>query len=143
MDEPQWVPRIVADAIHFAQLQEHGGAHGTRDRGAVDTALDRPKNRLAYVQGADIADLAAAYLYGLATSHGYVDGNKRTAIAVALVFLELNGYELQRSDRELEEMVIAVVTHDASDSEVARWVREALVPSTPSDQVPATRVPDE
>lgn len=133
MDEPTWVPPKAVDARHHAQLQEHGGSYGLRDRAAIETALDRPKNRLAYVEGADLADLAAAYLHGLAVGHGYVDGNKRTAVATALVFLDLNGYELQRSDKELVETTVALVSHEMSDVDLARWIREALTPKPPRE----------
>jgi death on curing protein len=135
MDEPTWVPRVVVDAVHFSQLQEHGGSHGVRDAAAIDTALGRPMNRFAYMQGGDIADCAAAYMYGIAMGHGYVDGNKRTAVAVALIFLDLNGYELQRTDEELEDTVIAMVEHDISDSDLAKWIRDALVRTPPPGQM--------
>ena len=132
MGEPTWVSRVVVDAVHHALLQEHGGRFGTRDDGAVDSALGRPRNRYAYETGADIADLAAAYLVGLATSHGYVDGNKRTAIAVSLIFLELNGYDLDRTEEEIVAMGIAVATRGVAESDAARWIREALVPLPPA-----------
>lgn len=141
MDEPTWVPRLAVDAIHFAQLQEHGGSYGVRDRAALESALDRPKNHFAYRQGADLADLTAAYLFGLAMGHGYADGNKRTAVAVALVFLDLNGYELQRSDKEMVDTAVALASREISDTDVAQWIREALIPKPPPLETRATPIP--
>jgi death-on-curing protein len=133
MHEPTWVSRVVTDAVHHAQLQEHGGRFGTRDEGAIDSALARPQNKYAHETSADIADLAAAYLFGLATSHGYVDGNKRTALAVSLIFLDLNGYDIDRTDEEVEAVAIAVAARRTDESELARWIREALVSLPPAE----------
>ena len=93
-DDPTWVPRPVVDAVHTMQLQEHGGLQGTRDANALAAALARPQHKHHYEPGGDVAALAAAYAFGLATCHGYVDANKRTAFVVAAMFLELNGYDL-------------------------------------------------
>jgi death on curing protein len=86
--------------------------------------------------------MSAAYFFGLATSHGYVDGNKRIAAAAAFVFLDLNGYDIDRSDDELEDIAVAVADHRVTESELARWIREALVPLPPpgSDAPSSLRV---
>jgi death-on-curing protein len=133
MDEPTWVSRVVVDAVHYAQIQEHGGSYRTRDEATVEMALARPRNRFLCESEVDLADLAAAYLFALATLHAYVDGNKRTAVAVSLIFLDLNGHDIDRSDTEVEDMVIAVATRAMSEEDLAHWVREALVPLPPPE----------
>lgn len=69
MDEPIWLDRPVVDAVHLDQLREHGGLQGVRDENALESALARAKNKWAYESAPDLATLAAAYGYGLATSH--------------------------------------------------------------------------
>jgi len=89
----------MLDAIHQAQLREHGGTSGVRDEGLLESALARPRHKFAYAKRADVATLAAAYAFGLAKNHGYVDGNKRVAFVAAYVFLGLNGYDLDATAR--------------------------------------------
>ena len=89
----EWVAVDVVYAIHDRQLSEHGGLEGIRDAGLLESALARPQNLAAYQQ-ADAADLAAAYSYGLARNHPFLDGNKRTAWIVARLFLALNAQRL-------------------------------------------------
>jgi death on curing protein len=131
MDEPIWVNLVVVHAVHTNQLQEHGGRQGTRDEHALAAALARAQHKLAYEPDADIAHLAAAYAYALATSHPFVDGNKRTAVVVAFIFLELNGYDVDRSERDVEVTIRAVADHRMSETELAAWIRHALVPLSP------------
>ncbi|HEX6049661.1 MAG TPA: type II toxin-antitoxin system death-on-curing family toxin [Gemmatimonadaceae bacterium] len=98
--EPRWVTRRMLDAIHQAQLREHGGTPGIRDEGLLESALARPRNKLASARRADVATLAAAHAFGLARNHGFVDGDKRVAFVAADVFLGLNGYDLDAWFRE-------------------------------------------
>src|SRR3954447_27092126 len=96
MGEPRWLTRLIVDTIHSELILEHGGAPGIAAGGddLLESALSRPKNRLAYEPGSDLATLAAAYLFGLAKNHAYVDGNKRVGFAAAATFLWLNGLRL-------------------------------------------------
>ena len=114
--------------MHFAQLDEHGGLHGTRDINALESALARPRQKHAYARDADLADLAAAYAFGLARGHAYADGNKRIAFIVAEVFLELNGFDVERTDAEVVETMVRVAEGKLTEEALARWFREALTP---------------
>lgn len=133
MDEPVWVGRMVADAVHTNQLQEHGGLQGTRDENALDAALARPQHKYTYNPDIDVAELAAAYAFGLATAHPYVDGNKRTAFVIATIFLELNGFDLDRPEDDVVDTMVAVASGVISESALASWMREALIPLAPPD----------
>ena len=115
----------VVLAIHEHQLAEHGGAHGIRDSAAVEAALARPANMAAY--GApDIADLAAAYAFGLARNHGFVDGNKRTAWVVARLFLADNGHRLRFDADEAIRIMEGTAAGSAAEPELAAWFRARL-----------------
>jgi death-on-curing protein len=108
MTEWRWVGREVVLAVHDRQLAEHGGLDGVRDAGAIESALARPRNLVAY-SDPDAADLAAAYAFGLAKNHGFADGNKRTAWVVARLFL-----------------AEAVAGGTGSEKELADWFRTHL-----------------
>src|SRR5689334_10254827 len=95
-----WVQADVARAAHAEQLAEHGGGDGVRDEGLFESALARPQNLDSY-SDADAGALAAAYAYGLARNHPFVDGNKRTAAVVSETFLVINGYSLSASNAEV------------------------------------------
>ena len=92
-----WIEEAVVLAVHEEQLAEHGGAVGIRDLGLLQSALARPQHLVAYGKP-DVAALAAAYGYGIARNHPFMDGNKRTAFTVTELFLTLNGYELLADD---------------------------------------------
>src|SRR5215207_579218 len=95
-----WIATEVALAAHAEQLAEHGGGEGVRDAGALESAMMRPRN-LALYEEPDAASLAAAYAFGIARNHPFVDGNKRTAAVISESFLILNGYDLNASDAEM------------------------------------------
>ncbi|HWZ57920.1 MAG TPA: type II toxin-antitoxin system death-on-curing family toxin [Gemmatimonadaceae bacterium] len=140
MDEPTWVSRVVVDAMHTNQLQEHGGLQGTRDVNVLASALGRPQHKYAYEPDVEIATLAAAYVFGLATSHPYIDGNKRTAFVTGAVFLDQNGYDIDRSEQEVVETMLAVADRRLNEAELAAWIRSSLVPLPPpptADTVPS------
>ena len=124
MTEPRWLERAVVDAIYADQLQQHGGRPGVRDENALESALARPRHKWAYDRAADLATLAAAYGYGLATSHPYTDGNKRIAFLAIYVFLGLNGRELEAPEPEVVSVMLAVADHRCSEGQLARWIRE-------------------
>lgn len=123
--EPVWLDERLALAIHDRQLAEHGGGAGVRDAGLLASALTRPQNRWAYGD-VDAAELAAAYAYGIARNHPFVDGNKRTAWVLARVFLAINGRELTFSANEAIAVMLALAAGELSEAELADWFRNHL-----------------
>lgn len=121
----KWVDASVALAIHDEQLAEHGGASGVRDAGAFESAMARPLNLAAYGDP-DAAALAAAYGFGLARNHAFVDGNKRTAYVVAEIFLALNGIKLLSSDAEGVLAFVALAAGELSEDALADWFRSHI-----------------
>src|SRR5690349_12032681 len=113
-------------AAHAEQLAEHGGGEGLRDRGALESAMARAEN-LAANDLPDAADLAAAYAFGIARNHPFVDGNKRTASVVSETFLMLNGCTLGATDAELAVAFLALAAGELSEAEMADWFRERIV----------------
>ncbi len=122
--EPRWLLRSAVLAFHLRQLAEHGGGEGIRDEGLLDSALNRPLNKFAYEEP-DLFDLAAAYAYGIATNHPFVDGNKRTAYVAALTFLRLNGYRLKAGAAEKYETFIRLAAGEMTEEELADWFRKS------------------
>ncbi len=127
MREPRWLDRRILDAIHEEQLTEHGGQAGTRDENLVESALARPRHKLAYAPESDLALLAAAYGFGLATNHPYLDGNKRVAFVAMLVFLGLNGKRIECPESEVVEIMVGIADSRVDEPELATWLRERLV----------------
>jgi len=124
-----WVNVAVAIAAHGEQLAEHGGAGGIRDRNMLESAMARPLNLVAY--GApDIAELAAAYAYGIARNHPFVDGNKRTAAVVSETFLVLNGHALTCDDVELVTTFLELAAGALTVEALTGWFRRWVVPIT-------------
>ena len=121
-----WIATEVALAAHAEQLTEHGGGDGIRDAGMLDSAMARPRNLADYGEP-DVADLAAAYAYGIARNHPFVDGNKRTAAVISETFLMLNGQVLQATDAELVVAFVALAAGELSEDELADWFRQHLV----------------
>jgi death-on-curing protein len=126
--EPRWVSERVALALHDRQLAEHGGPSGLRDPGALASALARPVNRWAYGED-DLCVLAAAYAFGIARTHPFTDGNKRTAWVSARLFLRKNALALTFTEREAIATVLALAAGDLSEDELAEWFREHIVAS--------------
>lgn len=123
--EWRWIAPAVLHAVHDRQLAEHGGADGIRDPGGLESALARPMNLAAYGTP-DAADLAAAYAFGLARNHGFVDGNKRTAWIAARLFLAANDYRLRVETGEIVPLMTAVATGALSEPDLAAWFRARL-----------------
>ena len=121
--EPRWVDRRVILAVHDRQLAEHGGPAGVRDAGALDSALARPVNRWAYGED-DTCVLAAAYAFGIARNHPFVDGNKRTAWVAARLFLHLNGHDLAFDPHDAVRTVQALAAGELGEEELAGWLRD-------------------
>lgn len=122
-----WVTLDVATTAHAEQLAEHGGAEGVRDQGALESAMARPLN-LALYDEPGAAALAAAYAFGLARNHPFVDGNKRTAAVVSETFLLLNGYTVTASDAELVIAFLDLAAGELSEAEMAAWFAEFIEP---------------
>lgn len=117
-----WIDPAVIPAIHDEQLAEHGGIAGTRDQGLLESALARPVN-LAADGTPDHADLAAAYGYGIARNHPFIDGNKRTAFVSAELFLALNGYTLTADDVACVTTMLDVAAGELDEPTFADWIR--------------------
>lgn len=119
-----WLDPSVIHAVHDEQLGEHGGAAGLRDAGLLESALARPQH-LAVYGDADAASLAAAYGYGLAKNHPFVDGNKRTAFVAVELFLALNGWTLAANDADCVMAMLRLAASEGSEAQFAQWLRES------------------
>lgn len=120
--EPTWLSRQFCDAAHHDQLQQHGGLHGIRDENALESALARPRNRWSYDPKTSLLELAASYCYGLATSHGYSDGNKRIAFVAMYTFLGMNDLEITASQVEVVRMMLGVAGGQLSEEDIVKWL---------------------
>jgi death-on-curing protein len=121
-----WILDEAVLAVHEEQLAEHGGLPGIKDLGAVQSALARPRNLVGYEGCEDLARLAAAYAYGIARNHGFSDGNKRTALVAADLFLMLNGYELKSSPAENVLTILGVADGTLSENDLTTWIRNNM-----------------
>jgi death-on-curing protein len=126
--EPTWVDTEVVLAIHEEQLAEHGGQAGVRDRGLLESALARPRNQHAYGE-TSLARLAASYAFGISRNHPFIDGNKRTSLVVAELFLELNGWVLSASDALCVTTFLALAAGELSEDELAAWIAANTQPA--------------
>lgn len=122
MSEPVWVLMEAVKAIHNRQLAEHGGGTGVRDLGLLESALAKPQNLYLYKkEEASFPNLAASYAFGIARNHPFVDGNKRTAFVVSLLFLSLNGWVVTATAENLYETFMALADGSISEEELAKW----------------------
>jgi death on curing protein len=121
-----WPDLTVVLAIHEEQLAEHGGKPGVRNAGLLESALNRPLSHLAFGRKSDIADLSAVLAHGIATSHPFVDGNKRVSAVVTELFLELNGYELVADDADVVVTWLALAAGERDEKAMAMWIREHI-----------------
>ena len=140
MDEPVWLSMELIERLHDRQLAEHGGPAGARDRGMLESALGRPLQKFAYGGLAiDLPVLAAAYAFGLARNHPFVDGNKRTAAVACELFFELNGYLLVAADEDLYPVFAALAAGDLPEDQLAEWLRRRARPEQVSEPVGSYR----
>jgi death-on-curing protein len=123
-----WIEESVVLALHEEHLAEHGGPVGVRDRGLLESALFRPQNLIGYGDP-DLAALAAAYSFGLARNHPFIDGNKRTAFTVMELFLALNGQELIADDPSCIVTILKLAEGSLSETEFADWIRANTNPA--------------
>ena len=127
MKEPIWINLRVVKAFHDRQINEHGGLAGLRDEGLLLSAWLRPENAYHYSDPKpDVAQLAAAYGFGLAKNHSFNDANKRTALITMRLFLKLNGYDLVAAPEDKYKTIIRVAAGEISEYELALWIRENL-----------------
>jgi len=120
--EPMWVPPRAVLIIHDRQIARHGGAAGIRDGGLIDGALQRPVNKWQY-ERADIFACAAAYAFGIAKAHAFVDGNKRTAFVSGATFLRLNGWHFQTEPAEGVEFMEGLASDAISEENFGVWLK--------------------
>lgn len=118
----RWIDKRALLLLHAETLAEHGGGAGIRDEGLLDSALARPQNVESYGT-ASAAVLAAAYAFGLAKNHAFIDGNKRAAFLSAGLFLALNGYRLSATQVEATSAMLALAAGELDETTFARWVR--------------------
>jgi death-on-curing protein len=123
MGEPRWVTAEAVALIHSLQLAEHGGQDGVRDAGLLESALGRPQLQWRYTKG-DLASLAAAYAFGIAKNHPFLDGNKRTAGVVCETFLILNGSRIVATNDEWYVAVLALAAGELPEDAFATWLRD-------------------
>lgn len=122
MTEPVWLSDSLVIAIHDAQLAEHGGASGVRDAGLLASALARPMQAWNYGDPRpEVAVLAAAYAFGIARNHPFIDGNKRTALVVSETFLDLNGHALAAGNAQCVQQMLLLAEGALDEAALAAW----------------------
>jgi len=123
MSEPEWLDTAIVLDVHAEQLALFGGADGVRDLGLLESAVGRPLNKFAYGES-DLAALAAAYGFGIARNHPFVDGNKRAAFASIIVFLGLNGIDFDVAPEAATAMILSLAAGEVSEESLTRWIRD-------------------
>ncbi len=123
MTEPEWLTAAIVLAIHDEQLAIHGGSPGLRDAGLLESALDRPRNKWAY-ESAELPELAAAYGYGIARNHPFIDGNKRTSLLAIYTLLGVNGVDFIVPEAQAAAMITSLAAGEISEESLARWIRD-------------------
>ncbi|WP_375408098.1 type II toxin-antitoxin system death-on-curing family toxin [uncultured Methylobacterium sp.] len=121
--EVVWLTSDLVQAIHAHQLKLFGGPTGVRDEGALESALGRPMNRAAHGD-VDLAELAAAYAFGIAKNHPSIDGNKRAALLALITFLGLNEVDLVVEEAEAVVMIRGLAAGEVDETGLARWIRD-------------------
>ncbi len=123
MKEPIWLSVDLVVAIHGEQLREFGGPAGLRDPGMLESALGRPRNKWSFGEE-DLAVLAAAYAFGVARNHPFVDGNKRAALLSLITFLGLNGIDFEAPNSEAVVMIQGLASGEIGEEGLARWIQD-------------------
>ncbi len=130
MSQWNWLDREIILAIHEEQLAQHGGSVGIRDVRLLESALARPVDMAAFDDAADVATLAAAYAFGIARNHPFVDGNKRTAYVAMELFLIDHGHLLDAEDGDAVLTFLALAAGELSEEALASWIRANLTRSS-------------
>ncbi len=128
MSEPRWLTTTVVLAMHYDQIRAHGGSLGLRDRGLLESALDRPRNRYYYEPGSDLCVLAASYGFAIAKNHPFVDGNKRVAFQAMYLFLGLNGLRIDAPEEEVVALILDLASGEVEEAELSSWLTDHTVP---------------
>lgn len=123
----RWIQREALVRLHAMCLVQFGGLAGLRDAGLLESALARPE-QLANYASPDVADIAAAYAFGLAKNHPFVDGNKRTAFLALGLSLRLNGYRLTASQPDATQTILLLAASELSEEALATWIRGQMAP---------------
>jgi death-on-curing protein len=123
MNEPEWLEIALIVAMHDEQLAIHGGLAGLRDAAMLESALDWPRNKWAY-ESAKLPELAAAYGYGIAKNHPFVDGNKRMSLLAIYTFLGINGIDFVVAEADAAAMIFALAAGEVSEESLARWIKD-------------------
>lgn len=122
MKAPIWVMREVVLLAHEQSLAQFGGLAGIRDEGLLDSALEKPRNLLAYGDPS-LFDLAASYGLGIVRNHPFMDGNKRAGFVVAVTFLQLNGWWLEAGEADAVLRTLALAAGEMSEGDYAAWLK--------------------
>ncbi|MEE3716528.1 type II toxin-antitoxin system death-on-curing family toxin [Tumidithrix elongata RA019] len=126
MNEPKWIPENAIRFMHDALIREHGGSYGVLDAGLLTSTQVKPKNLFYYGQAVTLFDLAAAYGYGFVKNHCFIDGNKRIALVVVDVFLQLNGLELMADEAEAAaffwDLAARSGSPEAEQARLSQWI---------------------
>ena len=125
---PKWISKKALLLLHEESLARFGGACGMREEGLLDSALARPENLQAYQPECTLADLAAAYAFGLAKNHAFLDGNKRVAFLAIGVFLAINGFRLIAGQVDAIRVMLAVAAGEMDEASLAAWISENMQP---------------
>lgn len=125
---PKWINKKALLLLHEESLARFGGACGMRDEGLLDSALARPENLQAYQPECTLADLAAAYAFGLAKNHAFLDGNKRVAFLAMGVFLAINGFRLIAGQLDAIRVMLAVAAGEMDESSLSAWIAASMRP---------------
>jgi death-on-curing protein len=125
MSEPRWLDTAIVLDVHAEQLALFGGGDGIRDLGLLESALARPLNKFAYGE-TSLAVLAAAYAFGIARNHPFVDGNKRAAFASIIVFLGLNGIDFDVPPQEATAMILGLAGGEIDEDGLTHWITERI-----------------
>lgn len=122
-----WLTKDMVEAFHRESLVRFGGSDGMRDEGLMLSALARPENILAHEPKSDIFRLAAAYCTGIVKNHPFIDGNKRTGVLCAVVFLGLNGVELAFDEAEIVAIIYGLAAGDVTELQMENWLRNSAL----------------
>lgn len=128
MTEPRWVSPVHVLRIHADQVQSHGGSLGVRDRGLLQSALERPRNLYRYEPESDLPALAAAYGFGISSNHPFLDGNKRVAFQTMYLFLGLNGGRIDAPEEEVVAVILSLASGELDEPGLAEWLRHHIAP---------------
>jgi death-on-curing protein len=123
LNEPIWLDLQGVIDMHAEQLALFGGPAGIRDMGLLESAINRPVNQWHYGE-ADFARLAAAYAFGLARNHAFVDGNERIAFQAMMVFLRVNEVAFAPKPPEATAIILDLAAGEVEEEGLARWIKD-------------------